>query len=124
MGCSGTASVPQPTLRLFFRTWRAEDLVLAFALWSDPRVTELIGGQFSEAQVRARLDTELDLQQRHRLRELFAGHHPANAASKRAVEKLGMRYSHDELYPPTGLHHPSYILTADDYRRGLPPRNR
>src|SRR5947207_2348446 len=42
---------------------------------------------------------------------LFAGHHPSNAASGRILRKLGFRYSHDELYPPTRLHHPSYVLT-------------
>jgi [ribosomal protein S5]-alanine N-acetyltransferase len=42
--------------------------------------------------------------------ELFAGHHPENAASARTLRKLGFRYTHDELYPPTGLRHPSYLL--------------
>ncbi len=42
---------------------------------------------------------------------LFAGHHPANAASRRVLEKLRFRFSHEELYPPTGLRHPSYLLT-------------
>ncbi|MFZ0634275.1 MAG: GNAT family N-acetyltransferase [Candidatus Acidiferrales bacterium] len=42
---------------------------------------------------------------------LFAGHHPANAASRRLIEKLGFRFTHEELYPPTGLNHPSYLLT-------------
>jgi RimJ/RimL family protein N-acetyltransferase len=41
---------------------------------------------------------------------LFAGHHPENAASRRLLSKLGFRYTHDELYPPTGLQHPSYLL--------------
>ena len=26
------------------------------------------------------------------------------------LRKLGFRYTHDELYPPTGLRHPSYLL--------------
>ena len=39
---------------------------------------------------------------------LFAGHHPDNVGSRRALERLGFRYSHDELYPPTGLLHPGY----------------
>ena len=43
---------------------------------------------------------------------LFAGHHPENAASRRVLEKLRFRYTHDELYPPTGLLHPSYFLDA------------
>jgi [ribosomal protein S5]-alanine N-acetyltransferase len=41
---------------------------------------------------------------------LFAGHHPDNGASRAMLAKLGFRYTHDELYPPTGLEHPSYRL--------------
>jgi RimJ/RimL family protein N-acetyltransferase len=37
---------------------------------------------------------------------LFAGHHPENHGSRRTLEKLGFRYTHHELYPPTGLQHP------------------
>ena len=48
-----------------------------------------------------------------RARGLFAGHHPENAASGAMLRKLGFRYSHDELYAPTGVHHPSYLLTRD-----------
>jgi len=51
------------------------------------------------------------------VKALFAGHNPANAASRRLLEKLGFRYTHDEYYPPTGLNHPSYLLTADEYTR-------
>lgn len=43
-------------------------------------------------------------------RALFAGHNPANTASRAMLSKLGFRYTHDELYPPTGLMHPSYLL--------------
>jgi [ribosomal protein S5]-alanine N-acetyltransferase len=43
---------------------------------------------------------------------LFAGHHPANSASQRLIQKLGFRCTHDEFYPPTGLHHPSYLLES------------
>ena len=42
---------------------------------------------------------------------LFAGHHPENAPSRRVFEKLGFHFTHAELYAPTGLHHPSYLLT-------------
>jgi [ribosomal protein S5]-alanine N-acetyltransferase len=42
---------------------------------------------------------------------LFAGHHPNNDASRRLLEKLGFRYTHEQHYAPTGLEHPSYILT-------------
>ena len=48
---------------------------------------------------------------------LFAGHHPANEASRRLLGKLGFRYTHDEFYPPTGLNHPSYLLTAEEFAR-------
>lgn len=41
---------------------------------------------------------------------LVAGHHPDNAVSRRLLAKLGFRYTHDELYPPTGLRDPSYVL--------------
>jgi ribosomal-protein-alanine N-acetyltransferase len=57
---------------------------------------------------------------------LFAGHHPRNAASRRTLEKLGFRYSHDELYAATGLSHRSYVLTraelSDADRALLDPR--
>jgi [ribosomal protein S5]-alanine N-acetyltransferase len=46
---------------------------------------------------------------------LFAGHHPANATSRRVLQKLGFHYTHEELYPPTGLMHPSYLLTRAAY---------
>ncbi len=51
------------------------------------------------------------------VKALFAGHNPGNTASRRALEKLGFRYTHDEYYPPTGLHHPSYLLTAEAFVR-------
>jgi RimJ/RimL family protein N-acetyltransferase len=41
---------------------------------------------------------------------LSAGHHPANTASQRTLEKLGFRPIGAEVYPPTGLFHPSYLL--------------
>jgi [ribosomal protein S5]-alanine N-acetyltransferase len=41
---------------------------------------------------------------------LFAGHHPANEASRRLLLKLGFGHTHEELYAPTGLLHPSYLL--------------
>jgi RimJ/RimL family protein N-acetyltransferase len=49
---------------------------------------------------------------------LFAGHHPANSASRRVLAKLGFQFTHDEFYPPTGLMHRSYLLTRRDYSRG------
>jgi RimJ/RimL family protein N-acetyltransferase len=42
---------------------------------------------------------------------LFAGHHPENADSRRVLERLGFKWTHDEHYAPTGRMHPSYVLT-------------
>ena len=44
------------------------------------------------------------------LNGLFAGHHPENAASERLLRKLGFRFTHQEIYPPTGLLNPAYRL--------------
>jgi ribosomal-protein-alanine N-acetyltransferase len=52
---------------------------------------------------------------------LFAGHHPQNEISKLVLQKLAFRYTHDENYAPIGLRHPSYILTAEEYRRQTQP---
>lgn len=48
---------------------------------------------------------------------LFAGHNPKNEASRNLLRKLGFRYTHDEFYEPTGLQHPSYLLTAAEYNK-------
>jgi ribosomal-protein-alanine N-acetyltransferase len=47
---------------------------------------------------------------------LFAGHNPKNNSSHSLLLKLGFRYTHDEFYPPTGLNHPSYLLTAKEFQ--------
>ena len=47
---------------------------------------------------------------------LFAGHNPHNSASRHLLQKLGFRYTHDEYYAPTGLHHLSYELMLNQYR--------
>jgi ribosomal-protein-alanine N-acetyltransferase len=41
---------------------------------------------------------------------LFAGHHPENKASRHLLSKLGFEFTREELYPPTGRLHPSYVL--------------
>jgi RimJ/RimL family protein N-acetyltransferase len=41
---------------------------------------------------------------------IFAGHHPANHASRKVLLKLSFVHTHDEPYPLTGLQHPSYLL--------------
>ena len=48
---------------------------------------------------------------------LFAGHHPENHGSQRALEKIGFRYTHDELYPPTGREHRCYELLGSERPR-------
>ena len=55
---------------------------------------------------------------------LFAGHNPKNERSRHLLAKLGFRYTHDEFYTPTGLNHPSYTLTANDYARLINNENR
>jgi [ribosomal protein S5]-alanine N-acetyltransferase len=47
---------------------------------------------------------------------LSAGHHPENVNSKRVIEKLGFRYSHDEHFPALRMDIPYYLLE----RNGAP----
>ena len=42
---------------------------------------------------------------------LFAAHYPGNVASRHVLEKLGFRFTREELYVPTGAMHRSYLLT-------------
>jgi len=42
---------------------------------------------------------------------LSAGHHPENLVSKRTIEKLGFRYTHDEFFAALGIKIPYYLLT-------------
>ncbi len=56
-------------------------------------------------------------------KSLSAGHHPKNGASKKVLEKLGFRYSHDELFAALGMDIPYYLLigpggTLRDYGAG------
>lgn len=48
---------------------------------------------------------------------LFAGHHPDNAASAAVLRKLGFARTGEQLYPPTGRMHPSYLLDLAPHRR-------
>jgi ribosomal-protein-alanine N-acetyltransferase len=43
-----------------------------------------------------------------RLSKVYAGHHPANRASRGILAKLGFRFLENVFYEPTGLMHPSY----------------
>jgi RimJ/RimL family protein N-acetyltransferase len=51
--------LPAPTSRVSFRAWNEDDLPHAKAIWSDPRLATMHGGPYNEAQVRARLETEI-----------------------------------------------------------------
>lgn len=53
------------TARLGFRQWSMEDFPLAVSLWGDVSVTRLIGGPFSEREVRERLNKEIASTQAH-----------------------------------------------------------
>jgi len=53
---------------------------------------------------------------------LFAGHHPKNFASASILQSLGFSKTGSNLYPPTGLIHPSYILKKETYL-SLPDRH-
>ncbi len=53
---------------------------------------------------------------------LFAGHNPHNVASRALLTRLGFVHTHDELYPPTRLQHPSYRLTRERYAEPRPLR--
>jgi [ribosomal protein S5]-alanine N-acetyltransferase len=44
-----------------------------------------------------------------RLAIVYAGHHPANRASRRILDKLGFEFLENVFYAPTGLMHPSYV---------------
>jgi RimJ/RimL family protein N-acetyltransferase len=48
---------------------------------------------------------------------LFAGHNPRNDISRRLLSKLGFQFTRNEYYPSTGLNHPSYWQSYEDYAR-------
>jgi ribosomal-protein-alanine N-acetyltransferase len=41
---------------------------------------------------------------------LFAGHHPANTASRGVLTKLGFERTGEEFYEPSGMIEPTYLL--------------
>lgn len=89
------------------RSYRPDEGVLEFGVHLRPAFWGL--GLAHEAGVAARDHAFSKLG----ARALFAGHHPENAASGVMLRRLGFRYTHDEFYAPTGLHHPSYLLTRE-----------
>jgi RimJ/RimL family protein N-acetyltransferase len=48
---------------------------------------------------------------------IFVGHNPNNIRSARLIKKLGFKYTHEEFYAPTGLNHPSYLMTREEYAK-------
>ncbi len=44
---------------------------------------------------------------------IYAGHHPDNIASKKALERLGFNYFKDDYYAPTKAYHPLYRLYGE-----------
>lgn len=51
-----------------------------------------------------------------RAQTLFAGHHPANRASQRVLEKLGFERAGEEFYEPSGVIEPTYLLPKSSWR--------
>jgi [ribosomal protein S5]-alanine N-acetyltransferase len=45
---------------------------------------------------------------------LSVGHHPENTTSKKLLEKLGFRHSHDEFYAPLQMLLPYHLLTRTE----------
>ena len=41
---------------------------------------------------------------------LFAGHHPLNLASRGVLLSLGFTFAGEQLYPPSGMIEPTYLL--------------
>ena len=51
---------------------------------------------------------------------LSAGHHPENVNSKKVLEKLGFRYSHDEHFAALGMDIPYYLLEREHAGTAVP----
>lgn len=46
-----------------------------------------------------------------KINSIVAGHNPQNNASKKLLTKLGFKFVRNEYYSPTGLNHPTYVLS-------------
>jgi [ribosomal protein S5]-alanine N-acetyltransferase len=86
------------------RPYRMDERTLEFGVHLRP---EFWGRGLAEEAARAVIDYAFST---HGAQSLFAGHHPANEASRRLLLKLGFVHTHEELYPPTGVMHASYLL--------------
>ncbi len=47
-------------------------------------------------------------------KKLAAGHHPENLNSRKVIEKLGFKYSHDERFAELGMEIPYYMLGREE----------
>ena len=103
----------------YWPLFRADDGVLVGSCGLRPRNMEArwaeLGFQLSRPAWGQGFATEaakavIEWARQHHFEALFAGHHPDNEASKRTLLRLGFTYTHDELYPPTGVEEPCYIL--------------
>jgi [ribosomal protein S5]-alanine N-acetyltransferase len=89
------------------RPYRQEQGIVELGIHLRP---ELWGQGYAEEAARCLMAYAFD---RLAVDALFAGHHPKNQGSRRLLEKLGFEYQHDQLYVPTGLMHPTYLLRRD-----------
>jgi hypothetical protein len=108
------------TNKLGFRCWTNDDFELAVDLWGDPEVTRLIDSRspLSEDQIRDRLSKKISTECEHGIQcwpifLLKSDEHVGCCG----LRQLGFRYSPNVYYEPTGLNHPSYLLTTRDYRK-------
>ena len=74
------------------------------AHWGKGLATEAAGAVLDHAFTELKVDA------------VFAGHNSKNERSRRTLLKLGFAYTHPEFYAPTGLMHPSYLITATGHR--------
>lgn len=87
--------------RLGFRGWTEEDFPLARELWGDVEVTRFFGGPFSDDQVRARLEREIERMKVHNFQywPIFM------ISDNEHVGCCGLRpYGTDDAIPELGFH--------------------
>ena len=96
---------------LGFRFWSLQDFPLALALWGDFRVTQFIGGPFSEQQIRERLEREIA-----RMRDYSMQYWPVFLLSNgQHVGCAGLRpYKPEEKIHELGFH-----VRPEHWRRGF-----
>ncbi|MCR8927522.1 GNAT family N-acetyltransferase [Priestia megaterium] len=91
------------------RPYNMQDKILEFGIHLKPLY---LGQGIAQEAAQAVIDYSF---KNLEVNSLFAGHNPKNKYSARLLKKLGFKYTHEEFYKPTGLQHPSYLLTKEDY---------